>query len=54
MGGPAGRHAHHPHPHPYFPHDGHDCPGGVVQQEERYPGLGGGGWRRTEFTVSAS
>lgn len=50
MGGPAGRHANHPHPHPCFPHTGHDSPGGLVQQEERYPGLvvegDGIGWRR--------
>lgn len=49
MGGPAGRHADHPHPHPCFPHTGHDSPGGLVQQEERYPGLAvegdGIGWR---------
>lgn len=40
MGRPARRHANHPHPHPRFPHLGHDSPGGLVQQEERYPGLG--------------
>lgn len=43
IGGPAGRHAHRPHPHPCVPHPGHDCPGGLVQQEERHPGLGRGG-----------
>lgn len=41
MGGPAGRHTNHPNPYPCFPHIGHDSPGGLVQQEERYPGLGG-------------
>lgn len=40
MGRSAGRHVNHPHPHPCFPHLGHDCIGSLVQQEERYPGLG--------------
>lgn len=40
MDGPAGRHAHRPHPHTGFPHLGHDCSGGLVQQKERSPGIG--------------
>lgn len=40
--GPVRWQANHAHPHPRFPHTCHDRLGGLVQQEERHPGLGGG------------
>ncbi|KAK6299675.1 hypothetical protein J4Q44_G00297080 [Coregonus suidteri] len=40
LGGPAGRHTHHPHSSSLSPHPGYDRAGGVVQQAQRQSGLG--------------
>lgn len=56
--GPARQHPDHPHPGAGVPHVGHDRPGGLVQQEERHPGLrtqedkGGLETFAADFTVS--